>query len=161
RHGDASGPDRELDHRPARAPRLLHVELDVLDHARGPRVVEVGDLVVARHAAMLPVSWRPCDRSRLCGPRSSRGRARPPPGPPVKTRGVERSARDPRGAHDVNEIDWQAHEAEAVAAIGTAASTDDVEEARVRYLGRKSAVALALREVRDRESGMLLNGIRQ
>jgi phenylalanyl-tRNA synthetase alpha chain len=31
----------------------------------------------------------------------------------------------------------------------------------VRYLGRKSELALALREVRDRESGMLLNGIRQ
>ena len=28
------------------------------------------------------------------------------------------------------------------------------------YLGRKSPLALALREVRDRESGMLLNGIR-
>ena len=30
----------------------------------------------------------------------------------------------------------------------------------MRYLGRKSALALALREVRDRETGMLLNGIR-
>ena len=31
---------------------------------------------------------------------------------------------------------------------------------RVAYLGRKSELALALREVRDRETGMLLNGIR-
>ena len=31
----------------------------------------------------------------------------------------------------------------------------------MRYLGRKSELALALREVRDRETGMLLNGIRQ
>src|SRR5207237_3297787 len=30
-----------------------------------------------------------------------------------------------------------------------------------RCLGRKSELALGLREVRDRESGMLLNGIRQ
>ena len=31
---------------------------------------------------------------------------------------------------------------------------------RIAYLGRKAPLALALREVRDRESGMLLNGIR-
>ncbi|TML41840.1 MAG: phenylalanine--tRNA ligase subunit alpha, partial [Actinobacteria bacterium] len=35
------------------------------------------------------------------------------------------------------------------------------EDARVRYLGRKSELAQALRGVRDRESGMLLNGIRE
>src|SRR5262249_50840186 len=32
---------------------------------------------------------------------------------------------------------------------------------RVRYLGRKSDLAQALRGVRDRETGMLLNGIRE
>ena len=61
----------------------------------------------------------------------------------------------------MSEIDWQTHEAEADHAIATAASTDALEDVRVRYLGRKSDVAQALRGVRDRESGILLNGIRQ
>jgi phenylalanyl-tRNA synthetase alpha chain len=58
-------------------------------------------------------------------------------------------------------MDWEAHEAEAAGAIAAAASTDEIDEVRVRFLGRKSAVAQALRGVRDRESGMRLNGIRQ
>src|SRR5919205_4660728 len=57
--------------------------------------------------------------------------------------------------------DWQEHEAEATRAISGARTLDELEAARVQYLGRKSALALALREVRDRESGMLLNGIRR
>src|SRR6059036_2627738 len=57
-------------------------------------------------------------------------------------------------------MDWQAHEAEATAAIGAALSDAELDDARVRYLGRKSGLAQALRGVRDRESGMLLNGIR-
>jgi phenylalanyl-tRNA synthetase alpha chain len=56
-------------------------------------------------------------------------------------------------------VDWQQYESEAQASIGVAAP-DELEEARVRYLGRKSELAQALRAVRDRESGMLLNGIR-
>lgn len=56
--------------------------------------------------------------------------------------------------------DWDAHERDARAAIAGGASTDALEEARVRFLGRKSEVAQALRGVRDRKSGMLLNGIR-
>jgi len=56
---------------------------------------------------------------------------------------------------------WEQHEQEAAQAVEGATTTDALEEARVRYLGRKSELALALREVRDRESGMLLNGIRQ
>jgi phenylalanyl-tRNA synthetase alpha chain len=55
---------------------------------------------------------------------------------------------------------WQKHEAEAVAAIGAASTLDALDEARVRYLGRKSELVQALRGVRDREAGMLLNGIR-
>jgi phenylalanyl-tRNA synthetase alpha chain len=57
-------------------------------------------------------------------------------------------------------VDWTAHEEEARSAIAGAASSDALGEARVRYLGRKSEVAQALRGVRDRESGILLNGIR-
>lgn len=57
-------------------------------------------------------------------------------------------------------VDWEAHEEEAQRAIASAATLDEIEDARVRYLGRKSEVAQALRGVRDRESGILLNGIR-
>ena len=57
-------------------------------------------------------------------------------------------------------MDWTAHESEAQAAIVGALSDGELDDARVRYLGRKSELAQALRGVRDRESGMLLNGIR-
>ena len=58
-------------------------------------------------------------------------------------------------------MDWQEYEAQATSAIGDAATIASLEDVRVEYLGRKSALALALREVRDRETGILLNGIRQ
>jgi phenylalanyl-tRNA synthetase alpha chain len=57
-------------------------------------------------------------------------------------------------------VDVQALEAEALGAIAAAGSDAELDEARVRYLGRKSALKLALREVRDRESGMALNALR-
>jgi phenylalanyl-tRNA synthetase alpha chain len=57
-------------------------------------------------------------------------------------------------------VDWPAYEAEALEAIGSALGEAELDAARVRYLGRKSDLAQALRGVRDRESGMLLNGIR-
>jgi phenylalanyl-tRNA synthetase alpha chain len=58
-------------------------------------------------------------------------------------------------------VDPQALEAEALAAVAAAATSDDVEQVRVRYLGRKSGLKLALREVRDRETGMALNALRE
>ena len=58
-------------------------------------------------------------------------------------------------------VDWDAYEREATDAIAGADGAADLDEARVRYLGRKSDLAQALRGVRDRESGMLLNGIRE
>ncbi len=61
----------------------------------------------------------------------------------------------------VGGVDVEALEREAAGAIAAAAAPDDLEEARVRYLGRKSALKLALREVRDRESGMALNALRE
>src|SRR3954449_337058 len=57
-------------------------------------------------------------------------------------------------------MDWQAHEAEAATAIAAALSDAELDDARVRYLGRRSELVQALRGVRDRESGMLLNGVR-
>jgi len=57
-------------------------------------------------------------------------------------------------------VNWTAYEEDALAAIGSALSDAELEEARVKVVGRKSELAQALRGVRDRESGMLLNGIR-
>jgi phenylalanyl-tRNA synthetase alpha chain len=57
-------------------------------------------------------------------------------------------------------MDATALENEARTAIAAAADGDALEELRVRYLGRRSELKLALREVRDRESGMALNAAR-
>ena len=57
-------------------------------------------------------------------------------------------------------MDWDSYAREAEAAFA-AAATDQLEDANVRYLGRKSPLKLALREVRDRETGMLLNAVRE
>jgi phenylalanyl-tRNA synthetase alpha chain len=52
-------------------------------------------------------------------------------------------------------------ESQAQSAISGAATTAELEDARVRWLGRKSELKQALREVRDRETGMTLNAIRE
>jgi phenylalanyl-tRNA synthetase alpha chain len=52
-------------------------------------------------------------------------------------------------------------EKEALAAAADARSLAALAEVRVRYVGRQSALKLALREVRDRESGMTLNAVRE
>ncbi len=46
-------------------------------------------------------------------------------------------------------------------AAAAAQTTAAIEEVRVEYLGRKSALKQALREVRDRETGMALNAVRE
>ncbi|HET9287744.1 MAG TPA: phenylalanine--tRNA ligase subunit alpha [Gaiella sp.] len=58
-------------------------------------------------------------------------------------------------------MDVEALEQAALAAVAAARSTDAIEAVRVEYLGRKSALKLALREVRDRETGMTLNAARE
>ncbi len=58
-------------------------------------------------------------------------------------------------------MDPQTLENDAVAAVAAAVSSDDIERVRVEYLGRKSELKLALREVRDRETGMALNALRE
>ena len=58
-------------------------------------------------------------------------------------------------------MDADALEREGLAAAAAAASTDAIEAVRVEYLGRKSAIKQALREVRDRETGMALNAVRE
>jgi phenylalanyl-tRNA synthetase alpha chain len=58
-------------------------------------------------------------------------------------------------------VDVQALEAEAQSAIAAASTPDELEAARVRFLGRQSELKLALRGVRDRETGMALNAARE
>jgi len=57
-------------------------------------------------------------------------------------------------------VNWTAYEEEALKKIAAALSEAELEDVRVEVVGRRSELAQALRGVRDRESGMLLNGIR-
>ena len=50
---------------------------------------------------------------------------------------------------------------EALAAISDAATIAELDDARVRFLGRNAELKQALRQVRDRETGELLNGVRE
>jgi phenylalanyl-tRNA synthetase alpha chain len=58
-------------------------------------------------------------------------------------------------------MDAQALENEAKSAISGATTLGELDDARVRYLGRKSALKQALREVRDAETGRVLNTLRE
>jgi phenylalanyl-tRNA synthetase alpha chain len=58
-------------------------------------------------------------------------------------------------------MDAAALEQEGLAAAAAATTTDGIEAVRVEFLGRKSAIKQALREVRDRETGMALNAVRE
>src|SRR4029450_2269987 len=58
-------------------------------------------------------------------------------------------------------MDAQALENEAKSAISSARTAAELDEARVRYLGRKSELKQALREVRDAETGRVLNTLRE
>jgi len=58
-------------------------------------------------------------------------------------------------------VDPQALQREALDAIASASTIAELDDVRVRYLGRKSPLKLALREVRGRESGMALNAVRE
>src|SRR5690349_19014382 len=57
-------------------------------------------------------------------------------------------------------VDWEGYESEAQSAIAGARDAAELDDARVRYLGRKSDLAQALRGVRDRETGITLNTLR-
>jgi phenylalanyl-tRNA synthetase alpha chain len=58
-------------------------------------------------------------------------------------------------------MDAQALETEARSAIAAASTLPELDGVRVRYLGRKSDLKQALREVRDPETGRLLNTLRE
>jgi phenylalanyl-tRNA synthetase alpha chain len=64
-------------------------------------------------------------------------------------------------ADTVPAMDAQAYEAEALAAVAAASTPEELDDARVRYLGRSSELKLALRGVREREAGMALNAVRE
>jgi phenylalanyl-tRNA synthetase alpha chain len=57
--------------------------------------------------------------------------------------------------------DWNAYLADARGAVDTATTSAELDDARVHYLGRKSELKQALRNVRDRETGQTLNGVRE
>ena len=58
-------------------------------------------------------------------------------------------------------VDAEVLEQQASAAIAAAATVDELDHARVAYLGRKSELKQALREVRDRVAGTRLNALRE
>jgi phenylalanyl-tRNA synthetase alpha chain len=58
-------------------------------------------------------------------------------------------------------MDAKALEKQAISAIASASTPEELDEARVRYLGRKSELKQALRAVRDPESGRVLNTLRE
>jgi phenylalanyl-tRNA synthetase alpha chain len=58
-------------------------------------------------------------------------------------------------------VDAKALETEALSAISSAGTLEELDAARVRYLGRKSKLKQALRDVRERETGMTLNAVRE
>ena len=64
-------------------------------------------------------------------------------------------------AGTVAAVDPEQLQGQALAAVAGAADAEELESARIEYLGRKSELKLALREVRDRETGMRLNALRE
>jgi phenylalanyl-tRNA synthetase alpha chain len=58
-------------------------------------------------------------------------------------------------------VDWEAYVQQAEEALAAATTSDEVEAVSVSHLGRSSPLKLALREVRDRETGMRLNAVRR
>jgi phenylalanyl-tRNA synthetase alpha chain len=56
-------------------------------------------------------------------------------------------------------VDWKGYEFQAEGAIQAATTMEQLNAARTRYLGRKSELKRALREVRDPDMGRLLNDL--
>src|ERR671937_1879334 len=64
-------------------------------------------------------------------------------------------------AATVAAVDAAALQDEALAALAAAKTREEVTELHTRYLGRRSDLKQALRNVRDRETGMTLNAVRE
>src|SRR6266540_5894137 len=67
----------------------------------------------------------------------------------------------PERRDTVAAVDAEALQREALSAIAAASAAGELDELRVRYLGRRSDLKQALRQVRDRETGMALNAARE
>jgi phenylalanyl-tRNA synthetase alpha chain len=61
----------------------------------------------------------------------------------------------------VGPVDAEALRDDALSAIEAASTPDELDKLRVRYLGRRSELKQALRQVRDRDTGMALNAARE
>jgi phenylalanyl-tRNA synthetase alpha chain len=68
---------------------------------------------------------------------------------------------DPRDTVAGLQWDPETYEQSAREALEGASTSEEVESVSVSFLGRSSPLKLALREVRDRETGMRLNAIRE
>jgi hypothetical protein len=149
---------------------VLDVEVDVLGHGAAPRVVEPCDPVVEGHArAAVPfgVGRAPHERTGDSGEVSRISRklqvvtcaasARPAHEKRLPSGGKAEqvtSCNLPQEAvaNLAVPMDPKALEEAALAAAAEAASEDEIERVRVEYLGRKSELKLALREVRGRSA---------
>jgi phenylalanyl-tRNA synthetase alpha chain len=60
-------------------------------------------------------------------------------------------------------MEWnsETYKQDALAALGGASTSEEVEGVSVSYLGRRSQLKQALRDVRDRDTGMRLNAVRE
>ena len=57
-------------------------------------------------------------------------------------------------------MDWDAYADEAERAYSGAATAEELSEVNARFMGRRSPLRQALREIRDPETGRKLNGVR-
>src|SRR5438128_1414491 len=57
-------------------------------------------------------------------------------------------------------MDWDAYADEAERAYSGAATAEELSEVNARFMGRRSPLRQALREIRDPETGRRLNGVR-
>jgi phenylalanyl-tRNA synthetase alpha chain len=60
----------------------------------------------------------------------------------------------------VARVDWKLYESEATGAFDDASTLAELEAANTKYLGRRSPLKQALREVRERDTGRTLNDLR-
>jgi phenylalanyl-tRNA synthetase alpha chain len=58
-------------------------------------------------------------------------------------------------------VNWETYEHEALAAFAEVSTPEELADAHIRFLGRRAPLRQALREVRDRETGITLNTLRE
>jgi phenylalanyl-tRNA synthetase alpha chain len=58
-------------------------------------------------------------------------------------------------------VDWEAYESTAIKSLAEADTAERLADAHTEALGRKSELKVALRNVRDRETGIALNALRE